>query len=81
MRRVIFILFSPNEQRGGGGGGVRCQTSDFFFLFSFPFSANHERDWSTCKVVFSGLATKNNTLNVKNKQNNFQRFHPGRDHH
>ena len=38
MRRVIFILFSPNEQRGGGeggGGGVHCQTF-YFFIFS-PF--------------------------------------------
>ena len=37
---------------GGGGGGVCCQT---FFLFSFPCSADHERDWPPCnKVVFSG---------------------------
>ena len=27
-----------------------------FFLFSFPCSADHERDWSPCKVVFFGLA-------------------------
>ena len=31
---MIFILFSPNEQRGGGGEGGRCQT--FFRLLFFP---------------------------------------------
>ena len=53
MRRMFFILFSPNEQRrGGDGGGVRCQTLYFvpFFLSSRPRA---------------GLAT--NTLNVRNK--------------
>ena len=60
----IFFIFSPNEQRAGvGGGGVRCQT--FFF---FPCSADHERDWQPCKVVFFGLAT--NALNVRNNNNN-----------
>ena len=29
-----------------------------FFLFSFPCSADHERDWPPCKVVFFELATK-----------------------
>ena len=59
-------IFSPNEQRAGaGGGGVRCQT---FFLFFFPCSADHERDWPPCKVVFFGLAT--NALNVRNNNNN-----------
>ena len=32
MRHVVFILFPPNEERGGEG--VRCQTSSL--LFSFP---------------------------------------------
>ena len=31
-----------------------------FLLLSFPYSADHERDWPPCKVVFFGLAT--NTL-------------------
>ena len=76
MRRVIFLfsyflffIFSPNEQRGGGGGGgeggVRCQT---FYFYFFPCSADHERDWPPCKVVFFGLAT--NALNVRNNNNN-----------
>ena len=68
MRRVIFFvlfLFSPNEQRAGGGGGERCQT---FFFFFFPCSADHERDWPPCKVVFSGLAT--NALKMRNSNNN-----------
>ena len=58
-----FFIFSPNEQRGGGG--VRCQTFSFSF---FPCSADHERDWPPCKVVFFGLAT--NALNVRNNNNN-----------
>ena len=61
----FILFFSPNEQRAGGGGGVRCQTFSFSF---FPCSADHERDWPPCKVVFFGLAT--NALNVRNNNNN-----------
>ena len=70
MRRVIlFYLFSPNEQYGGwGGGGYAAR---LFLLFSFPCSADHERDWPPCKVVFFGLAT--DTLNVRNNNNNNNR--------
>ena len=57
---LFYFIFSPNEQRAGGGGG-RCQTFSFSF---FPCSADHERDWPPCKVVFFGLAT--NALNVRN---------------
>ena len=44
---------------------MRCQTFSFSF---FPCSADHERDWPPCKVVFFGLAT--NALNVRNNNNN-----------
>ena len=37
------------EGEGGGGG---CMLSDFFILVYFPCSADHERDWPLCKVVF-----------------------------
>ena len=37
-------------------------------FFFFPCSADHERDWPRCKVVFFGLAT--NALNVRNNINN-----------
>ena len=69
MRRdlFLFLFFSPNEQRAGGGGGRALP--DFFFFF-FPCSADHERDWPPCKVVFFGLAT--NGLNMRN--NNFRFF-------
>ena len=50
-----------------GGGGGMLPAFFFFLLFFFPCSADHERDWPPCKVVFFGLAT--NTLNVRN--NNF----------
>ena len=54
-----------------GGGGVRCQT--FFFFFP-PCSADHERGWPPCKVVFFGLAT--NMLNVRNNNNNLEVYWP-----
>ena len=57
-----FIFFSERAARAGGGGGA---LPDFFFFF-FPCSADHERDWPPCKVVFIGLAT--NALNVRKKQ-------------
>ena len=50
---------------GGWGWGYAAR---LFLLFSFPCSADHERDWPPCKVVFFGLAT--NTLNVRNNNNN-----------
>ena len=46
-----FPLFSPNEQRGGGGGGVGGGCAANLFV-CFPCSADHERDWPPCKVVF-----------------------------
>ena len=60
----VFLFFSERAARRGGGG-VRCQTFSFSF---FPCSADHERDWPPCKVVFFGLAT--NALNVRNNNNN-----------
>ena len=80
--RVFFCFFSPNEQRGGGGragggggwggerggGGGAAAAGLFFFSFFFPCSANHERDWPRCKVVFFGLAT--HALNVRNNNDN-----------
>ena len=66
MRRVISFIFLRTSSMGGwgGGGGYAAR---FFLLFSFPCSADHERDWSPpCKVVFFGLAT--NTLNVRNNK-------------
>ena len=60
--RDFLFYFSSNEQRGGWGvgvggrgegGGGHCQTF-FFFGSLFPGSADHEeRDWPSCKVVFS----------------------------
>ena len=61
-----FLFFSERAARGAGGGG-RCQTFTLTFIF-FPCSADHERDWPPCKVVFFGLAT--NALNVRNNNNN-----------
>ena len=58
---LFYFIFSPNEQRAGGGA-----LPDFSFFF--PCSADHERDWPPCKVVFFGLAT--NALNVRNNNNN-----------
>ena len=71
MRRVIFLfffLFSERAARGGGGGGGRGCAASLFFSSFFPCSADHERDWPPCKVIFFGLAT--NALNVRNNNNN-----------
>ena len=48
---------------------MRCQTFSFSF---FPCSADHERDWPPCKVVFFGLAT--NALNVRNNNKQQQQL-------
>ena len=53
MRRVNLILIFSER---AASGGVGCA------------SADHERDWPPCKVVFFGLAT--NTLHVRNNNNN-----------
>ena len=71
MRRVIFLFFYFFSERAarGEGGAARL----FIFIF-FPCSADHERDWPPCKVVFFGLAT--NALNVRNNNNNVLTFFP-----
>ena len=61
---LFFFFFSERAARAGGGG--EGALPDFFFFF-FPCSADHERDWPPCKVVFFGLAT--NALNVRNNNN------------
>ena len=76
MRRVIFIFiffiitifFSERAARGGGGGGGGGGAARLLLFLIFPCSADHERDWPPCKVVFFGLAT--NALNVRNNNNN-----------
>ena len=59
----FFFFFSERAARGMGGGG-RCQ---IFYFYFFPCSADHERDWPPCKIVFFGLAT--NALKVRNNNN------------
>ena len=72
---ILFFLFiyflRTSSARGGGGGGGALPDFDFFFFFS-PCSADHERDWPPCKVVFFGLAT--NALNVRNNNNNQEKM-------
>ena len=46
----IFILVSLNEQHGGRG----CALTDFICAFSFPWLADHERDWPPYETLFSG---------------------------
>ena len=58
----MIFFFSPERAawgEGRGGGAAKL----FIFIF-FPCSADHERDWPPCKVVFFGLTT--NVLNVRN---------------
>ena len=49
---IFFFFLRTSSARGG-----------LSFSF-FPCSADHERDWPPCKVVFFGLAT--NAVNVRN---------------
>ena len=67
MRRVILFIFSERAVWGVGGGGYAAR---LFLLFSFPCSADHERDWPPCKVVFCFFGLATNTLNVRNNNNN-----------
>ena len=55
----MTINVVSSEQYNGGVGFL----PDIILSF-FPCSADHERDWPPCKVVFFGLAT--NALNVRN---------------
>ena len=50
----------------GGGGGGRRYAAILFHLFSFPCSADHERDWPPCKVVFRVGNQYAEWLNVRN---------------
>ena len=62
------LLLNNGEKKKSStkqSSSLRCQTFSFSF---FPCSADHERDWPPCKVVFFGLAT--NALNVRNNNNN-----------
>ena len=45
-----FMASWRKERAAWGGGGA---LSDFF-VFVFPYSADHEWDWPPCKVDFSG---------------------------
>ena len=67
----FYFLFSPNEQRARGGGGGGGTLPAFFFFFVLC-SADHERDWPPCKVVFYGSAT--NALNVRNNYSVFVQY-------
>ena len=60
---IFYFLRTGSAQGGGRGGAARL-----FLFFSFPCSADHERDWPPCKVVSFGLAT--NALNLRNNNNN-----------
>ena len=55
---IFYFYFLRTSSAGGRGGAARL----FFF---FPCSADHDRDWPPCKVVFSGWQPIN-ALNVRN---------------
>ena len=48
-----FYFISSERAVWGVGGGGGC-AARLFLLFYFPCSTDNERDWSPCKVVFSG---------------------------
>ena len=47
FKKIVIAYFLRTSSLGGGG-----MLPDFLFLFSFPCSADHERDWPPCKVSF-----------------------------
>ena len=47
---LFYFLRTSSVGVGGGRGAPRLSG----FWFSFPCSADHERDWPPCKVVLSG---------------------------
>ena len=53
--RDFYFIFSEREAWGGGGGGCAARLS---LLFPFLCSADHERDWPPCKVVFFRVANQ-----------------------
>ena len=65
-----FDMEIETELVWGSSLGKRLFSSARLFQFiTFSlFTADHERDWPPCKVVFFGLAT--NRLNVRNNNNN-----------
>ena len=50
LGRVALSEYFFFSKRAAWGGAL----PDFVFLFSFPCSADHERNWPPCKVFFSG---------------------------
>ena len=62
-----FFFFLRTSSVGGGSGGGRC-AARLFVLFFFPCSADHERDWPSCKVVFWGVG--NQYAECEKKKNN-----------
>ena len=60
---VSFTFFFLSSERAAWGGRARRQTFSFFSC-----SADHERDWPPCKVVFCFFRLASNTL--KNGRNN-----------
>ena len=66
MRRVIFILFSPDEQLEGGGA-----LPDFFSSLFFPLFSRPRAELTTVKSCFFGLAT-NTTGAYYHRENPFE---------
>ena len=48
---LFDVLLSITSSVGGGGGDAARLS---LFVFSFICSADHERDWPPCNVVFPG---------------------------
>ena len=65
---IIIIIIFPRTSSARGGGGEGGGAARLFLFSFFTCSADHERDWPPCKVVFFELAT--NALNVRNNNNN-----------
>ena len=64
MRHVIFIYFLRTSSVGWRGA------ARLDILFSFPCSADHERDWPPCKVPGSFFRDGNQYAEYEEEQQN-----------
>ena len=52
------MIFFFSERAAWGEGAEGGCAARLFVLFFFPCSADHERDWPSCKVVFWGVGNQ-----------------------
>ena len=62
VRIIVLYVYDHTALWGVGGGGYAAR---LFLLFSFPCSADHERDWPPCKVVLTSTGDNPGRVSYK----------------